>query len=145
MRLTAFLLLAGCIHVSARTVSQTITFSGKDVTLKEVFTAVESQTDYGIVYDYSWLDDTKPITIKAVDKPLKEFLAEAFKSQPLEFSIDGKTVIVKKKIADATPKLDLITNDANPIKGVIRDAEGNPLGGINIVIKGTKKGVVSDA
>ncbi|MBO9573655.1 MAG: TonB-dependent receptor plug domain-containing protein, partial [Chitinophagaceae bacterium] len=32
-----------------------------------------------------------------------------------------------------------------PITGIIRDAEGNPLPGVNIVVKGTKRGVTTDA
>ncbi|MBO9572915.1 MAG: hypothetical protein J7497_12035, partial [Chitinophagaceae bacterium] len=90
------------------------------------------------------------ISVDAKQMPLTDFLAVILKDLPLTYSILNTTISIKEKsptgglnpglqehhFSDALPP---------PITGVIRDAEGNPLGGINIVIKGTKRGVVSDA
>ena len=43
MNLTAILLLAACLQVSAATYSQTVSFTGKEVPLEQVFTAVKKQ------------------------------------------------------------------------------------------------------
>lgn len=142
MRITAFLLLAVAVHVSAKTVSQTITFSGKEVTLKQVFNAVRAQTDFGIIYNKSWLNDARPVTIHAVNQPLAEFLKIAFASQPLEFSIEKKTIVVKKKEVSSVPVFKM---EAPPVTGIVRGPDGQPLAGVNIVVKGTKRGVVSNA
>ncbi|WP_158644148.1 hypothetical protein [Pseudobacter ginsenosidimutans] len=46
MKLTTVLLLAAMVNVSAKSFSQNISFSGKDVPLKEVFNAVKKQSGY---------------------------------------------------------------------------------------------------
>jgi hypothetical protein len=51
MKLTILFLTVALLHVQANGLSQTITFSGKDVAIKSVFTAVEKQTGYFFVYN----------------------------------------------------------------------------------------------
>src|SRR5687767_14523439 len=63
MKLTAALLMALCLHVSATGVSQNISFSGTNVPLKQVFRAIEQQTGYVIFYDENLLAGTKPVSI----------------------------------------------------------------------------------
>src|SRR5258706_16289810 len=48
MKTTAFILLAFCLHVSARSLSQTVTISGKDLPLSKVFTIIKKQTGYTV-------------------------------------------------------------------------------------------------
>ncbi|WP_158643981.1 SusC/RagA family TonB-linked outer membrane protein [Pseudobacter ginsenosidimutans] len=145
MRMTAILLLAVGLHVSGKTVSQTITFSGKDATLREVFTAVRSQTSFGIIYNKSWLGNTRSLTINAVNMPLRQFLEEVFATQPLEFSIIGKMVIVKKK----PPKTDSIIHQlfSHPpvnIRGRITNEKGEPVMA-SVQVKGSNKGTTTDS
>ena len=46
VKLTIILLTVAALHVSAKGTSQTVTFSGKDVTLEKVFNVIKQQTDY---------------------------------------------------------------------------------------------------
>ncbi|HRP55481.1 MAG TPA: hypothetical protein PLH26_05505 [Agriterribacter sp.] len=48
MQLTTILLLGFCLQTTATGLSQTITFSGKKVSLEEVFAVIREQTDYMI-------------------------------------------------------------------------------------------------
>ncbi|MBO9570673.1 MAG: SusC/RagA family TonB-linked outer membrane protein [Chitinophagaceae bacterium] len=148
MQLTALLLTVCCLSVTAKTISQSITYSGKDVKLSTVFDVVRNQTGLFVLYNAEQVDDTKKITVDAKDVPLRDFLNKILVNERLSFSIDNKTILIKA--VTPTPNLsqgmgEQDFSDATPIKGVIRDSDGNPLGGINIVIKGTKRGVVTDA
>ncbi|MBO9573500.1 MAG: TonB-dependent receptor plug domain-containing protein, partial [Chitinophagaceae bacterium] len=145
MQLTAAILLGICLQVSASGLSQSVTFSGKDVPLENVLESVKKQTGYFISYKSSQVVSAKPVTIDATNLELKEFLIKVLKDQPLDFLIKGKTIFIRSVKDNKDPVFIPPAENANPIKGVIRDAEGNPLGGINIVVKGTKRGVVSDA
>lgn len=145
MRMTAILLLAVGLHVSANTVSQTITFSGKDVALREVFTAVRNQTSFGIIYNKSWLGNTRPLTISAVNMPLRQFLEEVFASQPLEFSIIGKMVIVKKKPLKTDSIIhQLFSLTPVNIRGRITNEKGEPVMA-SVQVKGSNKGATTDS
>ncbi|MBO9570830.1 MAG: TonB-dependent receptor plug domain-containing protein, partial [Chitinophagaceae bacterium] len=145
MKLTVFLLIAFIFTASASGVSQTVSYTGTNVKLETIFAEIKKQTDYSVVTSASTIALSKPVNIDVKDVSLKYLLDQVMKDQPLEYEIENKTIIISKKAVKNTPNLDDIINVNNPIKGVVRDAEGNPLGGINIVVKGTKRGVVSDA
>jgi TonB-dependent starch-binding outer membrane protein SusC len=146
MQLTATLFLGICLHVSAATVSQTITFSGKDVKLEKVFAIVEQQTGFLFYYNPAEIENANAVTISASKLPIHEFLSEAFESQPLEFIIKANTVFVKgKSVAPADLHLLLSALDPPPVTGFVRGVDGQPLAGVNVMIKGKKKGTVSGA
>ncbi len=50
MKLTIFLLTAAFLNVSANGVSQTVTFSGQNAKLNEVFASVKKQTGFSFIY-----------------------------------------------------------------------------------------------
>ncbi|MBO9571872.1 MAG: SusC/RagA family TonB-linked outer membrane protein [Chitinophagaceae bacterium] len=144
VKLVTIFMLAAVMQVSASGTAQTITYSATNVSITKVLSVVEDQTGYAVFYRKQDLKNTAPVSVSLNKADLKTALTILLKDQPLEFQIEENTVFIRPKTIpeESAPKLEI---NATPIKGVIRDAEGNPLGGINIVIKGTKRGVVSDA
>ena len=86
MKLTSILLLAACLQVSARAHSQTVNFSGKNVSLEKVFASVEQQTGYVFFFDATILQGARPVTIRADNMPLEVFLKNVLEDQPLDNS-----------------------------------------------------------
>src|SRR3954467_9939199 len=74
MRMTSFFLLALCMQVSASGLSQMVTFKGRDVHLRDVFTAIKEQTGYAVVYNPDLVDKAPTVTIEVKDVLLEEFL-----------------------------------------------------------------------
>src|SRR5688500_516880 len=95
MKITAIILLAGCLQVSARTFSQNVNLSLKDAPLEQVFSELRKQTGFAFFYDLKEIKNAKPITINVKDKSLKEALNLCLKDQPVTYTIVGKTVVVK--------------------------------------------------
>jgi len=62
MRLSAFLLLVGCMQVSARGYSQ-ISISENNTSLEKIFGIIERQSGYVFFYDYAWLKDARPVSL----------------------------------------------------------------------------------
>lgn len=147
MKLTAFVLLIFALQVSATGVSQTVTFSGKNVPLEKVFTEVEAQSGYVFFYNRLLLKDSKPVNIQADRIPLDQFLQQLLKNQPFKFLIENNNIIISAKSPATIAPVnfsDLLSIKA-PIKGIIRDAANKPLAGINVIIKGTQRGTVTNA
>lgn len=139
MRLTAYLMLAFCMHVSAKGVSQTVTFSGSNVPLKQVFAEIKEQTGYLVFYDREALVHAKPVTLRVKDAPLQSFLQQLLAGQMLDFSIREKNIILRKKdmpVASVIMRMD--------ITGVVVDKNGALLPGALIRVKNTKKAIFSD-
>lgn len=146
MQLTATLLLVFSLTLSARTSSQTVSFSGTNVSWQTVFKAIEDQTGYSVVTNKTRFDREEKISVSAVNAGLLDFMDLILKARPWEFEVKSKTIFIRSKkpaesLSPRVPSLDL---DAPPIKGVIRDADGKPIVGANIVVKGTKRGVATN-
>ncbi|WEK33637.1 MAG: SusC/RagA family TonB-linked outer membrane protein [Candidatus Pseudobacter hemicellulosilyticus] len=146
MKLTAFFLLICGLHLSAATRSQTVTLTGQQIPMKQVLTAIEAQTGFGILYDEAALQDAYPVTIRAVALPLAKFLEQVFRLQPLEYSIKKTTILINRK---AVPPVFLsLTPDALkalPISGRVTDSTGAPLAGATITLRGSNRRVSTDA
>ncbi len=97
MQLIAILLLACSLTLSARTASQTISFSGKNVLLEKAFRAIKEQTSFVVISNADQISQAKPITIHAVKLELKEFLELILKDQPFTYTIEDKTISIKKE------------------------------------------------
>ncbi|MBO9572410.1 MAG: TonB-dependent receptor plug domain-containing protein [Chitinophagaceae bacterium] len=144
MQFSAVFILGLCLQVAAAGHAQKMTFSGKDVSLNKIFAEVKKQTGFKTIYDRNLVND-QTVSISAEDIPLQEFLDKVLIPLSMNYVIENKTIFVREKIApNLNQKLDG-TLDNPPITGIIRDAEGNPLSGVNIVLKRTKRGVTTDA
>ena len=64
MKQTLLLLLALlCLKVNAADTSTQITFSGRDVPLKKIFSIIKEQTGYVFFYRNEDIADAKPVTV----------------------------------------------------------------------------------
>src|ERR1700722_14032022 len=85
MKLTSFLILDACLQVSARGFTQTVSFTGKNVSLEKIFDAVKQQAGYLFFYKADIMADAKPVSVRAEDMDLETFLTALLKDQPLKF------------------------------------------------------------
>lgn len=142
MRLTIVLLLVGCLQVSAKVSAQKITFNGQNVPLEKVFESIKKQSGYLFFYNYDLLQTAIPVNISVKDMPLEQAMTLLLKNQPFAYSIEDKTIIIRKKaiVFENVPKPD-ITAVLPPteITGQIFSDAGEPLVGAYILLKGTRK------
>lgn len=129
MRLSTILLLVFIMQTSARTVySQHITYSGKDVPLEQVFKVIKQQTGFVVFYDQELLGKTKPVTLSAKDLPLENFLRKALDNQPLDYSIENKTIVISKRTVPV-PMPYTAPASLPVVSGLIVDERGVPVPG----------------
>jgi TonB-linked SusC/RagA family outer membrane protein len=139
----AFLLCTiAAMSVYASGYSQTITFSGKDVPLKNMFAIIREQTGYSVFYNKKLLDKARPVTIDAKEMPLINFLNHTFMNQRLKFRIDDKTIILSEKPADkinhAESNSTQEVQQDRIITGKVTDEKGAPLLNATVTVSGTK-------
>jgi len=148
MQLTGILLLTLCLHVSARTVSQTVTLSGRNIPVQKVFEEIKKQTQYSVFYEKGLLEGARPITVDAKNMPLTNFLESALEGQPFSFYIENETIFIKKTsssgYAAANQPKTSAAPPAPPVTGTIVGSDGLPLAGVNVIVKGTRRGTATD-
>lgn len=150
MKMLQFILFTACLSVHAAGVAQNVTLSGKDMTLKQVFTVIEKQTGYVFLNNKGILDRTKAVSLTVTNLPLKELLDLVLKNQQLEYNIRGKTIIISPKLLDdpsgnSSPVVPAGQQVFVSINGIVRDQEGKALEGASVRIKGTTRGATTDA
>lgn len=148
MRITAFFLLVLCIQVNAEVFSQNISISGKKVTLEKVIAEVKKQTDLSFILNEDLFGKARPVDLNLQNTPVDEVLRTFFKNQPLGFSIKGGMIrvfeIMAPQHATATSQENVMSQVT--ITGVVLNARTlEPMTGANINVKGTSRGVATDA
>jgi TonB-linked SusC/RagA family outer membrane protein len=146
MRLTIFLLTVALVHAHASGVAQSVTLSGTDLTLKQVFAGIEKQTGYVVFSTKGTLADTKPVSFAVHNMPLRDFLNIVLKDQPLSYIISGKTIHLARKVEAVLLYRDSVHFEIprQLITGRVTDSSGIPLPGATISIKG-KTTITADA
>ncbi|WP_333862630.1 SusC/RagA family TonB-linked outer membrane protein [Chitinophaga sp.] len=143
--------LAAPYTASARAESQepkniSITIQVKNKNMEEVFTEIAAKTGLSFHYDKSDLNLRKKISLNCVKLPLEEVLNQLTEQTGLKFTRKNNKIIVNidQAAAGASPSQakpgEEATRADKEIRGKVKDANGNPLPGVTVVIKGTNSG-----
>jgi TonB-linked SusC/RagA family outer membrane protein len=145
MRLTTVILLTTFLQVSAASFAQKITLSEKSTSLTRVFTKISQQSDYDFLVTGTALKNTNPVTINAKNLDLNTVLMYIFKNQPVSYTIIDKTIVVEEKKPGILDKVVSYFTPPHRVTGLVRDENGKPLVGVNILNKRSKTGTVTNA
>jgi TonB-linked SusC/RagA family outer membrane protein len=118
--------------------SQQVTLVQKNATLKQIFSAIQKQTGYDVVFSSNDLYGAEKINANFVNAGLEEVLHQVLKNLPLTYILENKTIIVhkKKKVKDQSNDPDVAGSDG--LTGII-NGETGPLSGVSVVLKKTGK------
>ena len=140
--ITTILLITSIIQVSASGFAQEITFSQKDITLKQLFMVITKQTGYSVFYSDAKIDQTQRLDANFKDTPLDQVLTAAFKDMEVSFLIKDKNIIVQQKKNTMLDKIEAAFNSIDVV-GKVLDDKNKPLPGASIRVKGSKKVAVT--
>ena len=147
MKLAIFLLSVFLFQAHANTYAQKVTISGKEITLKQVFAAIEKQTDYVIFSNESFLTKAHKVSITVHEVGVEELLNLVLKDQPIQYSIKNKTIILsEKKDVINNPFSELLQVEQVPllINGMVRSVQGEYLSGASVSVKSKSNGTSSN-
>jgi TonB-linked SusC/RagA family outer membrane protein len=117
--------------------------SGRDMRLKEVFKVIEKQTSFEFSYDAAFVDDTERISINMIHEPLINVLTQIAKEKHMSFKRVDNTIFIKK--AKEEGEVEEVVMKAIEVKGRVTSAGGgDPLPGVNVLVKDTNIGTVTD-
>lgn len=144
VNLIIVLLTTTILHLSASTYSQSVTLKYNNAALVNVFKEIRMQTGYDFFYSDKLMSDAKPVSMNLNNVSLDKALAVCFKNQPLSYSIENKTVIVKQKDVSVLDKV-LDYFSAAEVRGRVLDEKGLPLIGVSVKVKGGTLGVSTNS
>jgi len=146
-----FFLCIGVSHAnSGYSQSSRISLQINNKPLKEIFSIIESQSDFIFFYSDNVIDVNKKVSISANNESIGDVLDKVFTSTNSTYVISGKQIYVSHKSKEPNktytepPKQEAEQQNI-PISGIIKDTNDEPLIGVSISIKGTPgKGTVTD-
>ncbi|HEX5026612.1 MAG TPA: TonB-dependent receptor [Agriterribacter sp.] len=138
MKFTAFLILSVCLRVNGEVHAQGINLSLKNVPLSKVFKEIQKQTAYQFLYPDELLSAQKDVTVVLKGASLEEAMAKCVSPAMLDYVIDDNTIIIRKKTSLYEKAAEKEVNI--DITGKVTDADGNPVAGASVLIKGSNVG-----
>lgn len=120
-----------------------ITIELKKSSLREAFSAVEQITDYKFAYDESMLRNNKSISISGLYVSVKEVLLEISKQADVSFQrVNNKIDVKNSKRGEKVRVIEKVADIE--VSGKVTDETGVGLPGVNILLKGSTLGTVTD-
>lgn len=141
MKLMLFYIALTCFQSTAMVKAQSITIAVENAPMVTVMKQVEQQSSYIFIYKDALIRQSRTVTLNLQGQPLTTVLEKLFSNQPITYEIAGRNIILKPKTPPTKPA------GAAPqkrIKGKIIDANGQPMAGVNISVKGTARTTISD-
>ncbi|WP_170064473.1 SusC/RagA family TonB-linked outer membrane protein [Polaribacter glomeratus] len=122
--------------IVAHSFSQNITINKKNKPLKEIINSIEEQTSYRVLFNAKKVNNATNISLNVTNTPLKEVLNILAKELNIDYIIQNKQLLfIDKKTAIET----------RGISGIVKSKVDNfGIPNATIIIKGTKKGAVTD-
>ncbi|MBB6129224.1 TonB-dependent receptor [Mucilaginibacter lappiensis] len=139
MKLVLILLITTIIQVNAASYAQTVSLNLKNASLREVIEELRQQTGYHFLYKMQMLDETRKISLSVNNEPLVQVLEKCFADQPVTYTVNHNTVILRKRITDNSSQAQAVK-----ITGTVTDEKGLPLPGVSVKVKGTNTGIITD-
>ncbi len=134
---TVILTLVLTLNATAKSYSQgeKIDLAVQDVKLKTVFPMLEQKGKIRLMYSEDGGALDKLVSIQVKDTPVLRVLEMLLSGTNLEYKELGNDFVVVRNKA---------IQQEITIRGTVRDASGQPLGGISVLVQGTSRGAGTD-
>lgn len=149
MKLTTILLLAACLQLSARGISQNISLSVKNAPLEKVLNEIEKQTGFNFIYGQGLISKADRVSIEVKNETLEKVLDVVLKNQSLAYKISEKYIVLSPKTSGVfQPPVTTPSNFLPPppitVRGRVVNENGEPVIA-SVLVKGTNNGASTNA
>lgn len=147
MRLTVlFMLISVGISNATSLYSQSthLTVNITNKTVREVFNEIEQNSEFIFFYYDGILDVNRKVNIHVKNQTVDKILDQLFESTDNAYVIDNRQIFISRKESVSKTGNTSIKQQSKTISGIIKDDLGEPLIGVNIQVKGTTTGTISN-
>jgi TonB-linked SusC/RagA family outer membrane protein len=114
-------------------------------TVKDVFHAIEKNSEYVFFYYDGILDVTRKVSIHAKNQTVDRILDLLFAETENAYVINDRQIFITHKEVAVHKGVERVQQQGKTISGTVTDNMQEPLAGVNIQVKGTTTGTVTDA
>ena len=144
LRITLFVFLANMFTMYAsRSYSQEnkVTVVTKNASIIEVLEQIRTSSKLNILYSADELDVNKSISVNFENASVEDVLNSVLEGQHVGYVMKGDKVIISKKryVEPVRGQQDFVE-----LKGKVTDVSGLSIPGVNVFVKGTTLGTITD-
>lgn len=137
MKLSLVFTLLCIMHISANTYAQTtqVSVNVENGTFYDVVKQIEKQSEYLFFYNSREIPNDLPISLKETKSNITVVLDYLAKKHDLSYKINDRHIFLTKGT---------VTQQGKRITGIVKEVNGEPVIGANVIEKGTTNGVITD-
>lgn len=147
MRCILLFLLLGTMQITASvTYSQSVKFSlnVENSSVQDVLSIIEQKSAFYFTYNVNQINTQRKVSITVEDKTVTEVLNQLFEKEGIKYQISDKHIVLYKA-DEAVPALENINQQKGiTISGVVKDSNGEPIVGANVLEKSATNGTVTN-
>ena len=120
--------------------AKTFTVSLKNVTLKEVISYVEKNSQYVFFFKPEVINQSTQISVSLKNATVKQLLDKVLEQANIVYEMKERQIVLKeKKVSEQS-----VSQKKRLLQGLVKDEQGNPIIGASIQLKNTGTGVITD-
>ena len=120
--------------------AKTFTVSPKNVTLKEVISYVEKNSQYVFFFKPEVINQSTQISVSLKNATVKQLLDKVSEQANIVYEMKERQIVLKeKKVSEQS-----VSQKKRLLQGLVKDEQGNPIIGASIQLKNTGTGVITD-
>jgi len=148
MKIAALIVFISVTNIFAsNTYSQTakVTLNMEQKSLENVMDEIEQQSEFYFIFNQKQIDVERLVDIHAKEKSIEEVLPQLFSGTNIHYAVLDKKILLTTDSIDDVIIAEMPAVQEGIVTGTITDVtSGDPMPGVNVVLKGTTIGVLSD-
>lgn len=132
---------------SAYAEQTTLTVRMNNRTVKDVFNYIEKNSEFIFVYHGSNINLNRKVSVDVHNQTVEMILKNMFEGTDIEYIINDRQIIIRrneKTNRSVSFAAEVQQQKKITITGNVKDATGEPLIGVNVLVKGTTIGGITD-
>ena len=125
-----------------------VKLQSNEVTVKQLISEIENQTDYLVVYSNSEVSTTRKVNFKNKSDKVSKYLIQAFEGTDIGHDFENNYIILKRNALDNKTSEKVSSKSFQQtgkiITGTVLDTKNEPVIGANIIEEGTTNGTITD-
>ncbi len=135
MKLSFLFIFFALVQVTATSYSQAINLDVNNTEIRQIIKSIEQQTDYRFFYTDGLTDLSRRVSLSISGQNIENVLSELLDDTQLGYRI------IDNKLVMLAPKEAMLQGIV--VTGTVTDGSGEPMPGVNVVVKGSTTGVIS--
>ena len=144
MKLSIFLLfvfVCSGLAENAHSQNAKVTLNKQNVMVSEILNEIENQTEYLFLYNKKNVNVERKTSLNVTNESVAGILNRIFSNTNVSYEMEGKHIVLSKHDA---PVSVASQEPGRTITGLIRDENGEPVIGANVMVAGTSIGTITD-